>query len=96
MDPRNTKLAEQLITYSVKLQPGEKIYLEIKGPEALELGRELVRVATLHGGAHVGIAFPPDLPGSGLPGLNFTTNEPSHGPPRILQIPDRGARRAHA
>lgn len=50
MDPRNTKLAEQLITYSVKLQPGEKIYIEIKGLEALELGRELVRVATVHGG----------------------------------------------
>ena len=50
MDPRNTKLAEQLITYSVKLQPGERIYIEVKGPEALELGQELVRVATLHGG----------------------------------------------
>ena len=31
MDPRDRKLAEQLIAYSVKLQPGEKIYLEIKG-----------------------------------------------------------------
>ena len=34
MDPRNTKLAEQLIDYSVELKPGEKIYLEIKGIEA--------------------------------------------------------------
>jgi aminopeptidase len=50
MDPRVTRLAEQLITYSVKLQPGEKIYIEIKGLEALELGRELVRAATEHGG----------------------------------------------
>jgi len=50
MDPRNTQLAEQLITYSVKLQPGEKIYIEIKGLEAMELGKELVRVATVHGG----------------------------------------------
>jgi len=50
MDPRITQLAEQLITYSVKLQPGEKIYIEIKGLEAMELGRELVRVATVHGG----------------------------------------------
>ncbi len=50
MDPRITTLAEQLITYSVKLQPGEKIYIEIKGMEALELGKELVRVATIHGG----------------------------------------------
>lgn len=50
MDPRNTKLAEQLIDYSVELKPGEKIYLEIKGVEALELGRELVRISTLRGG----------------------------------------------
>jgi len=50
MDPRVTELAEQLITYSVRLQPGEKIYIEIKGLEAMELGRELVRVATAHGG----------------------------------------------
>ena len=50
MDPRNTVLAEQLIDYSVKLQAGEKIYIEIKGLEALELGKELVRVATLRGG----------------------------------------------
>ena len=50
MDPRITQLAEQLITYSVKLQPGEKIYIEIKGLEAMELGKELVRVATVHGG----------------------------------------------
>ena len=50
MDPRNTKLAEQLIDYSVELKPGEKIYIEIKGIEALELGKELVRFATLRGG----------------------------------------------
>lgn len=50
MDPRDRKLAEQLIAYSVKLQPGEKIYLEIKGHHALALGRELVRAATLAGG----------------------------------------------
>jgi len=50
MDPRITQLAEQLITYSVKLQPGEKIYIEIKGLEAMELGKELVRVTTVHGG----------------------------------------------
>jgi aminopeptidase len=50
MDPRNTKLAEQLIDYSVELKPGEKIYIEIKGLEALDLGKELVRFATLRGG----------------------------------------------
>ena len=50
MDPRNTKLAEQLIDYSVELKPGEKIYIEIKGVEALALGGELIRIATLRGG----------------------------------------------
>ena len=50
MDPRNTRLAEQLIGYSVKLQPGEKIYIEIKGLEAMELGKEIVRAATAAGG----------------------------------------------
>jgi aminopeptidase len=50
MDPRNTKLAEQLIDYSIQLKPGEKIYIEIKGIEALELGGELIRIATLRGG----------------------------------------------
>ena len=50
IDPRISKLAEQLITYSVELQPGEIIYLEIKGEHALDLGRELVRVATEKGG----------------------------------------------
>ncbi|MBU8871539.1 MAG: aminopeptidase [Gemmatimonadales bacterium] len=50
MDPRNTHLAEQLISYSVKLQPGEKIYIEIKGLEAMELGKEIVRAATEAGG----------------------------------------------
>ena len=41
-DPRVTKLAEQLITYSVELKPGEIIYLEIKGLHALNLGQELI------------------------------------------------------
>ena len=50
MDPRNAQLAEQLIGYSVKLQPGEKIYIEIKGLEALELGKQIVRAATEAGG----------------------------------------------
>ncbi|MFH1841682.1 MAG: aminopeptidase [bacterium] len=49
-DPRISNLAEQLITYSVDLQPGEIIYLEIKGLEALDLGRELIAAATAKGG----------------------------------------------
>ena len=43
-------LAEQLIGYSVKLQPGEKIYIEIKGLHALDLGKALVKAATGAGG----------------------------------------------
>jgi aminopeptidase len=50
MDPRNHTLARQLIEYSVKLQPGEKIYLEIKGLHALDLGKALVKAATGAGG----------------------------------------------
>ncbi|MHC4946590.1 MAG: aminopeptidase [Planctomycetota bacterium] len=49
-DPRLAQLAEQLVTYSVGLKPGEKIYLEIKGTDALNLGRELVRASTEKGG----------------------------------------------
>lgn len=50
MDPRNHKLARQLIDYSVKLQPGEKIYLEFKGLHAMDLGKALVKAATEAGG----------------------------------------------
>lgn len=48
-DPRLTTLAEQLVSYSVDLQPGELFYLEIKGVEALALGRELLGAATRRG-----------------------------------------------
>ena len=37
-DKRNAILAKNLIDYSVKLQKGETLYLEIKGIETLELG----------------------------------------------------------
>ncbi len=50
MDPRNRTLARQLISYSVELQPGEKIYIEVKGIAALELGKALVEAATEAGG----------------------------------------------
>ena len=49
-DPRVTTLAEQLVNYSVQLQPGEIIYLEIKGLHALELGKALIAAATEQGG----------------------------------------------
>jgi aminopeptidase len=50
IDPRNESLAKMLVEYSVALQPGEKIYIEIKGDEAWDLGRALIAAATKAGG----------------------------------------------
>lgn len=50
LDPRIPQLARQLVHYSIDLKPGEIVYLEIKGREALDLGRALVREATEAGG----------------------------------------------
>ena len=49
-DPRHAQLAEQLVRYSVNVQPGEVVYIELKGLESLDLGRELIRAATEAGG----------------------------------------------
>jgi aminopeptidase len=49
MDKRDEILARQLLDYSVKLQPGEILYLEIKGKETLDLGKEVIRQATRKG-----------------------------------------------
>ncbi len=48
-DKRNEILARLLIDYSVKLQAGEILYLEIKGKEALELAKQVIRIATEKG-----------------------------------------------
>ena len=48
-DKRNEVLARQLLDYSVELQKGQVIYIEIKGKETLELGKELIRLATQKG-----------------------------------------------
>jgi aminopeptidase len=48
-DKRNEILARQLIEYSVELQKGEVLYLEIKGKDTLELAKPLVRMATEKG-----------------------------------------------
>ena len=50
IDPRNERLAKMLVEYSVELKPGEIIYIEVKGTEALDLGRALVAAATKAGG----------------------------------------------
>ncbi|MEA1981882.1 MAG: aminopeptidase [candidate division Zixibacteria bacterium] len=49
-DKRNEILAKQLIDYSVRLQKGEILYLEMKGKESLELGKEIIKFATERGG----------------------------------------------
>ncbi|MFQ5608071.1 MAG: aminopeptidase, partial [Candidatus Zixiibacteriota bacterium] len=49
-DKRNAILARNLIDYSVELQPGDTLYLEIKGKESLELGKEIIKRATEAGG----------------------------------------------
>lgn len=48
-DKRNEILARQLIDYSTELQKGEVLYVEIKGKETLELGKEVIRLATEKG-----------------------------------------------
>lgn len=48
-DKRNVILARQLIDYSVNLQKGQTLYFETKGKETLELGKEIVRIATERG-----------------------------------------------
>lgn len=49
IDKRNEILARQLIDYSLELKNGEVLYLEIKGKETLELGKQVLRVATEKG-----------------------------------------------
>ncbi len=48
-DKRNEVLARLLLDYSTKLQAGEILYLEIKGKDTLELGKEVIRLATEKG-----------------------------------------------
>ena len=49
-DKRNETLAKILLTYSVDLQPGEKLMLDIRGTGGLVLAKEVVRQATEMGG----------------------------------------------
>ncbi len=49
-DKRNEVLAKSLINYSVALKPGEKIMIEIKGKETLELAKEIIKETTRVGG----------------------------------------------
>jgi len=42
-DKRNEILASQLLNYSTEIKKGEVLYLEIKGKDTLELGKEIIR-----------------------------------------------------
>lgn len=48
-DKRNETLARNLVEYSVDLKKGEILYLEMKGKESLELGKEIIRIASEKG-----------------------------------------------
>jgi aminopeptidase len=48
-DKRNEVLAHQLLDYSTELRKGETLYLEIKGKDTLELGKEIIQYATQKG-----------------------------------------------
>ncbi len=45
-DKRNEILARQLLDYSLEMKKGEVLYLEVKGKETLELGKQVIRIAT--------------------------------------------------
>lgn len=45
-DKRNEILAKLLLDHSCKVKAGEVLYLEIKGKDSLELGKEIIRLAT--------------------------------------------------
>lgn len=56
MDPRNTRLAELLVDYSVNVKKGEKLLVECFGFAPLELVAEVISTATRRG-AHVFYEF---------------------------------------
>lgn len=49
-DPRVAKLANTLLTYSVRIQPGEKLMIETQGPSTQEIVQELITRCTELGG----------------------------------------------
>jgi len=48
-DPRNTLLAKQLLDYSIQLEKGQTCYIEVKGYDALDLGKQLIALASQKG-----------------------------------------------
>ena len=52
MDPRNRTLAEQIVSYSLDLQPGENVLIEAQGTQSRGLLREIAG-ASVERGANV-------------------------------------------
>ena len=50
MDPRNKKLADTLVNFSTKLQPGEKVLIEAFGESTHDLAKEIVKAVKEAGG----------------------------------------------
>jgi aminopeptidase len=46
LDPRVTQLARNLVDYSLKVAPGELVYVDLIGMDTHPLGQELIRLAT--------------------------------------------------
>jgi len=57
IDPRVTQLATNLVDYSLKLRPGETVYLDLVGADTHPLGEELVRLSTERGAVPFWNAF---------------------------------------
>jgi aminopeptidase len=49
-DPRNDKLADILVNYSCRVKKGDLVYIAVKGIDAMELGKAVIRTVTDAGG----------------------------------------------
>jgi len=49
-DPRNDKLADILVHHSCRVKKGDMVYIAVKGIDALELGKAVIRTVTDAGG----------------------------------------------
>jgi len=76
-DKRNEVLAKSLVNYSVSLQPGETIMIEIKGKETLELAKEIIKEVTRVGGVPFWYYSDESCNGTGSPTPPRPSSHPS-------------------
>jgi aminopeptidase len=69
-DNRNETLAHILLAYSLDLQPGETIMLDIRGQDTLHLAKEIIKQATQMGGVPFWYYNDPSLTRPWLQGAN--------------------------